>query len=342
MSIDEYVNIIWYDENLSEQTKGILRTIHYRLFECTSIESLQETINNNIHDTEKIILVLSGSMDHELILNNIHSEQRIVSIFILVNALSTPFDSYSKISGVFTDYEVLETKMLAQARILNHQVVAFDCDEKLSERSMEELNEKPEGNFYDMHLRFSSDHFVTSNEKEKLLKYCRRRYASNSTQLKHIDDFEKAYESKDALRWYSKDCFLFSSLNKCLRKQSGNVYDCDMVYFAADLSIQIQLEWKKQREKNNPNLDSFHVYRGLNLPEAEITRIQNYCGKSITIKGFLSTTKSFLVAQMFAANIVFDIEIDPKLENIVYADISTYSQIPDEEEILIDFGTTFQ
>jgi tetratricopeptide (TPR) repeat protein len=340
--MDEYVNIIWYDENFSVITQDILDTIHYRVFLCTNIDSLLKTINDDVHDTEKILLVLSGIMDHELILSTVHNKGRIVSIFILVDALHITFELYNKICGVFTDYETLEKTMLAKARILNHQAIAFDFDEKLTETSMEELTAKPEVSLFDAHSRFSSTRFVTQDEKQKLLKYCRERYSSNPTQLRLIDKFERTYESSHALRWYSKDCFLFASLNKCMRKQSGNVYDCDMVYFAVDLSMQIQLEWKKQREAKYVSLQSFHVYRGLNLPETEIIRIQNYRGKSITTKGFLSTTKSIDVARMFTANVVFDIEIDPKLENVIYADITSYSQIPDEEEILIDFGTSFK
>ncbi len=42
--MDESVNIIWYDENLSDTTKDILDTIHYRVFLC--------------RNTEKILLVL--------------------------------------------------------------------------------------------------------------------------------------------------------------------------------------------------------------------------------------------------------------------------------------------
>ncbi|CAF0747539.1 unnamed protein product [Didymodactylos carnosus] len=227
-------------------------------------------------------------------------------------------DQYNKICGIFTDYETMEKKLLAQARMLNHQVIAFDFDEKLNERSMEELISNPEIRLFDIHSRISPN------------------------RLEVTDEFERTYKSTDALRWYSKDCFLFSSLNKCMRKQTGNVYDCDMVLFAVDLSTQIQLEWQKQRKEINGTLDLFHVYRGSNLPDMEINRIQNYRDKSITVKGFLSTTKSLNVARMFAANVVFDIEIDPKLENIIYADISTYSYIPDEEEILIDFDTSFR
>ncbi|CAF4286022.1 unnamed protein product, partial [Rotaria magnacalcarata] len=322
--MDEYVNIIWYDENLSDQTKDILKTIHYRQFQSASIACLQRTMNDDIHDSEKILLILSGNMDHELILSTVHNERRIISIFILTDSLHISLEAYNKICGVFTNYEALEKKMLVQARILNNQAAAFDFDEKLTEKSMEEMIDNPEVGLFDMHSRFSTNRFVTPGGKEKLLKYCRRRYASNSTQLRNIDEFERTYESKDALRWYSKDCFLFSSLNKCLRKQSGNVYDCDMLCFAVDLSMQIQLEWRKH------------------LPETEVTRIQSYLAKSVTTKGFLSTTKSSIVARMFAANVVFDIEIDPKLENIVYADISAYSHISDEEEVLIDFGTSFQ
>ncbi|CAF4321889.1 unnamed protein product [Rotaria socialis] len=340
--MDEYVNIIWYDENISDQTKDILTTIHYRLFQCINIEALQKTIHDDIHNNEKILLILSGNMDHELILKAIHNERHIVLIFILVSSLDISLEAYSKIYGIYTNYGTLEKKLLVQARILNHQAVAFVFDEKLNERSMEELIDKPEVGLFDTHCRFSADRFVTSSAKESLLRYCRQRYASNPTQLKHIDEFERNYQSNDAIRWYTKDCFLFSSLNKCLRKQSGHIYDCDMVYFAADLSIQIQLEWKKLREENDVTLDPFHVYRGLNLPEDEVIQIQKYLGKSITTKGFLSTTRSCDIAKIFAANVVFDIEIDPQLENIVYADVSKYSQIPDEEEILIDFGTSFR
>ncbi|CAF3225661.1 unnamed protein product [Rotaria sp. Silwood2] len=302
MSTDEYVNIVWYDENLSDQMKHTIETIYYRLFECTNIEALQKTINDVIHDTEKILLILSGDMNHELVLSIVHSERHIVSIFILANNSSIPLEKYNKIYGIFTDYSILEKKMLAQARMLNHQAIALEFDEKLSEKSMEEPIENPEAALFDIHSRLSTDRFVTSSEKEKLLKYCRRRYASNSTQLKHIDEFERTYESKDALNWNGK----------------------------------------KQREKENVILDSFHVYRGLNLPDAEIARIQNYRGKSIIAKGFLSTTKSLAVARMFAANVVLNIEIDPKLDNIIYADMSSHSKFSHEEEILIDFGTSFR
>ena len=340
--MDEYVNIVWYDIVPSDQIKTILSTIHYRIFLSTNIENLQKIINDDVHESEKILLVLSGNIDHELILDTVHNERRIVSIFILTDSFHSSLDKYNKICGIFHNYESLEKKLLLQARILNHQAITFDFDGKFNERSMEELLENPEISLLDIHSRFSSGIFITSDLKMKMLDYCRRHYITNITQLKLIGEFEKTYESKDALRWYSKDCFLFSSLNKCLRKQSGNVYDCDMVYFAVDLSMQIQLEWKKQRENKNATENSFHVYRGLNLPEIEITRIQQYTGKLITTKGFLSTTKSFAVAQMFAANVILDIEVDPKLENIIYADISSHSHIKDEEEVLIDFGTSFR
>jgi hypothetical protein len=211
--MDEYVNIIWYDVNPSDQIKNILSTIHYRIFLSTDMENLQKTINDDIHDTEKILLVLSGNIDHELILNTLHNERRIVSIFILNNSFYSSYDKYNKICGIFDNYESLEKKLLIQARILNHQAITFDFNGKLSESSMEELLEKPEVGLLDIHCRFSSGIFITPDLKDKMLNYCRHRYITNATQLKLIAEFERTYESKNALRWYSKDCFLFSSLN---------------------------------------------------------------------------------------------------------------------------------
>ncbi len=48
--MNEYVNIIWYDENVFDRTQDILSTVHYRVFLCRDIETLQKTINDDVHD----------------------------------------------------------------------------------------------------------------------------------------------------------------------------------------------------------------------------------------------------------------------------------------------------
>ncbi|CAF1385785.1 unnamed protein product [Rotaria sordida] len=45
---------------------------------------------------------------------------------------------------------------------------------------------------------------------------------------------------------------------------------------------------------------------------------------------------------MYAMNVIFEIKIDTDLDNIIFVDISSYSMIPSEEEVLFDLGTIFK
>jgi hypothetical protein len=61
------------------------------------------------------------------------------------------------------------------------------------------------------------------------------------------------------------------------------------------------------------------------------------------MNGFCATSRNRQVANRFARNVVFDIEVNPKEHpSLVFADISHVSQFEEEKEVLFDLSTVFR
>ncbi|CAF1634338.1 unnamed protein product, partial [Didymodactylos carnosus] len=56
----------------------------------------------------------------------------------------------------------------------------------------------------------------TNESKQDLLNHCRLYYKHDLCELKKIDDFEENYRSTKAIRWYTRDSFLYRLINKSL------------------------------------------------------------------------------------------------------------------------------
>jgi hypothetical protein len=61
------------------------------------------------------------------------------------------------------------------------------------------------------------------------------------------------------------------------------------------------------------------------------------------MNGFCATSRNRQVANQFARNVLFDIEVNPKEHpTLVFADISHVSQFEEEKEVLFDLSTVFR
>ncbi|UJR38858.1 hypothetical protein I4U23_031526 [Adineta vaga] len=70
--------------------------------------------------------------------------------------------------------------------------------------------------------------------KVDLLKLARKFYVDNDLELLRIDDFEKTYESIEALKWYTSDSFAYRLLNKAIRTENIDLlFSCR--FFIRDL-----------------------------------------------------------------------------------------------------------
>ncbi|CAF3772557.1 unnamed protein product [Rotaria sp. Silwood1] len=184
-----------------------------------------------------------------------------------------------------------------------------------------------------------------------MISECRAYYRNDPIQSAQINEFERNYELKDAIRWYTKPGFLFYLVNKALRSQDMwalykfRYYIMDLSYFLEQIST-------------SQSLPPIRLYRGAKLNRIELEQLQVGC--LVSTNGFFSCSTDRHVAEMFLGidpnthsssnykrdasqqSVLFIIDVDCTVsEKNVVADISRYSDIPDENEMIFNFGSTF-
>ncbi|CAM4826075.1 unnamed protein product, partial [Rotaria magnacalcarata] len=184
--------------------------------------------------------------------------------------------------------------------------------------------------------------------KHEMLLTCYKYYRGNKKELKNIQLFEQSYTPDDAIRWYTKNCFIYRLINKALRTEDIEVL-YTFRYYIVDLSICLCKGYNLLKEFETKTLK---LYRGIKQTNEEIERLQKSVGNLISTNGFFSTTRSKIVAEMYAGigsgdtkyeSLLFEIEINTeKQANCICTDVSSYSQFPDEQEVLFDLGTVFE
>ncbi|CAF1134619.1 unnamed protein product [Rotaria sp. Silwood1] len=187
--------------------------------------------------------------------------------------------------------------------------------------------------------------------KGEMLSECRAYYRNDVVQLAHIDEFERTYQSKDAIRWYTKLGFLFYLVNKALRSQDIWVI-YKFRYFIVDLCCYLE------EISISQSFSSVRLYRGAKLNRDELDQLQVGC--LISTNGFFSCSSDRNVAEMFISIdlmtdrssshnpdawqqfVLFIIDVDRRIStNTVVADVSHESDLPDENEMVFNFGSTF-
>jgi tetratricopeptide (TPR) repeat protein len=106
----------------------------------------------------------------------------------------------------------------------------------------------------------------------------------------------------------------------------------------------------KQLEKNKCS-SLIHVYYGQLMSKEQIQILKNNVGRFILISSFISAGSKHQIqsyfSQMGSSNdlerVLFEIEADPRLENIKpFSNITTQSYLPNEEQTLFMFGSIFR
>ena len=190
-----------------------------------------------------------------------------------------------------------------------------------------------------------------SKSRQETIKLCRERHKNNPKQLDSINDFEKSYKRKEALKWYTRATYLYEPLNKALRQndlESLFVYRFFLHHINRHLSAL-------HRQFTDPIV---HVYRGQVLHSDEIERMKQCQGQIISMNSLFSTSGDPDVASAFALSLItgnvidhqyqavlFDIQANTQYsddESRPFADISHFSQFPEEKEVLFMAGCVFR
>lgn len=183
-----------------------------------------------------------------------------------------------------------------------------------------------------------------------MLEEFRRIHTNDLFILDQIDIFDHDYNANNAVHWYTRDSFLFRTINEILRSNDVNII-FKFRHFLIDLYKQLDDIYRETINScHYSKQDKF--YRGHLMSREGLDSFRQSIGRIISINTFFSTTTSFQIALVFAdsflqtdncLSVIFCIEHDAPLANQrPYANISQLSNYLDEEEVLFAMGNIFR
>jgi tetratricopeptide (TPR) repeat protein len=302
-------------------------------------------------ENEKIFLILNDQISLT-VLEQCEQMNQVDTVFILC---CTPenyehfLKQYCKVFGIYCKRHDLLVNLKENINLLERQLQTFSFFQQHREKAIRELSKESVSFlwfqiFKDLLQRLPrNDH-----SKQQLVDFCHQYYRENKQELEWINEFKTSYTAQNAIQWYTRETFLYRLLNKALRTEDITQLHT-FRFFIVDLSSSLAEEHQKMKERDKTAV--IMLYRGLKLEKDEIANLKQNEDGIISANGFFSTTSSKSIALEFAkkstkrqnvVSVLYEIKCDNYDQNIVFADISQYSNYPDEKEVLFDIGTTFK
>jgi tetratricopeptide (TPR) repeat protein len=184
----------------------------------------------------------------------------------------------------------------------------------------------------------------TSTDINEFISLCLNKNHENKQTLKIIKEFQETYSSDHSIWWYTRDTFLYRLLNESLRVQ-----DIDSLFGLRFIICDIE-----QQLRQNQCSSAVCLYRGQLIAKEELEILRQSKGELISMNSFLSTTLEREVALLFVPSpnenkdnklksVLFEIDVDPRRKGIKpFADISSLSAFPVENEVLMMAGSVFR
>ncbi|CAF3990748.1 unnamed protein product [Didymodactylos carnosus] len=353
--------VVWLDANM-DQTKDCIDT---KVYLHEGINYLR-TFNNpdNCIDyitsiqNEKVFFIVSGSMG-EIVAPLIDDIQQIHSVYVFCcnKAKQEWTKQCPKISGIFVDKQPLLAKIKEDIESCSKELLPMSIfsPKANGEHSLRDLSKE--------NATFMWYHFLirilllmpatrTDLAKNEMLEECRLYYKDNQTVQNNINKFEKDYKSEKAVWWYTCDGFIYRLLNKALRTQNIEAI-FKFRFFIADLQRQLCQLHHQYRQSLGSDISPFlTVFRGQVMTSVEVENLKRSIGGLISMNTFLSTTRKRDVAVAYAGSgelcnstlesVLFEIQVDMKIETKPFCYINQLSMFYDEEEVLFSIGTVFQ
>jgi tetratricopeptide (TPR) repeat protein len=346
----EDIQLIWLDDNMSDSSDYLLtQTMLLELNPAAQFYSNFDRcldLIKSIKD-EQIFLIVSGAFARR-VLSQIHQHQTLVAIFIFCanrQHHQSLMDQYKKIVEIFTDQDSLLKSVREKMNIIEKQTLAFSLfDQK--QKSLKDLS-KESASFLLHQMLIYVLRQMTQDEQSKreMLNMCRDYYQNNKHELKKIQEFEESYNREKAIEWYTDECFLYKLLNKALRTE-----DIELLYtfrfYIIDLCADIEEENRHLKNKGTLTL-----YRGTQIPSEELKKLKENVGKIISANGFLSTSRNMNISLGFVnsnyvmssfESVLFEIQVDPSLETVIFADVAGRGRMEGEEEVLFNLNSLFK
>lgn len=340
----ELFSLVWLHDNPDEshETEQKLRSMINRLVKFKDVHSCQKYIEEESQNT-RIILVVSGRLGHELV-PKIYKFRKIISIYVYCMDRERNkkwSEKYSKVKAVVVNSNELISYIKANHK--KQKIIEEPLSINIFNAGKSTVGVNGQFIFHQVLLDCLLRLKTTAQDKRELLDICKNQYDGNSEELEKIREFQREYLPSKALWWYTRDSFFYKTLNAALRNQ-----DIHLIFLFRSYISDIQ-----QHLQNDQIKHPLKVYRSQLISNDELESLEKCSGQLISINSFFSTSIEYQQALAFLDTsssstndlvpILFEIEADPKLViTKPFANITTYSEYPDELEVLFMTGSIFR
>ncbi|CAF3451989.1 unnamed protein product [Rotaria sp. Silwood1] len=347
--------VMWVDGNIDlenedcQDTLVQLRDIVSDITLCTEAAQCI-TFLNDIHD-EKAFVISSGSIGQHLV-PHIHDMPQLDAIYIFCRKKERHevwAKNWTKIKGIHTSIKSICKALKIAVKQCNQENLMVSVISVNNEGSGENLNQlEPSFMYFQILKEILLDMQHDQQAAQELVTYCQQEYQDNIKELKLIDEFQRTYHPKLAISWYTRQCFIYTILNRALRTLDGNII-IRMGFYLCDLYRQIGCLHNIQVSQGDK--ETFVVYRGQGLSTTDFDKVVENKNGFISFNNFLSTSKNPHVSLQFAKNvsettnmvgILFKMTIDPTTSSTPFASTANENYYAEDDEILFSLHTVFR
>ncbi|CAM4921913.1 unnamed protein product [Rotaria socialis] len=353
MKIMQNFLLIWFDGNTDKNHEYFqdyftkLRNIVSTLEKFNNVNRCVEYLRSV--EFEKVFLIVSETLNKD-ILPLVHDMIQIDTIFFLTRDKKR----HKQLKKKWSKVQIVPMSVKSICKRLNKAV--RECDHNVMPMSFVPKRTSMETTFDQFELSFICSILIneiildTKEDDTKCMKdlvaYCRQQNISES-QLKH---FQRKYNRKSPIWWYTYECFLFSMLNKAVCSMDLECMS-KLGFFIRNLNRQLE---QLHKEQSNAYKKPITVYRGQELNKEEFEDLINTKDGLLMFNNFFSASSEQHVAMKFVRRslrknenvviVLFVMTIDPKKVSTSvtpFANIDDYSVILQDDEILFAMNTMF-
>jgi tetratricopeptide (TPR) repeat protein len=301
---------------------------------------------------EKVFVISSGALGKTTV-PMVHDKPQVSNIYIFCGNKGHHekwAKEWPKVAGVYTDITPICEALKQATQDCDHNSISITFAKKTDGATGPNHDTLDSSFMYTQILKeiLLTIDFDQGHIKE-FLTYCREQFDGNDTELENIDKIEKEYRRQQPIWWYTYECFLYSMLNRALRLMEVDLITT-MGFFVRDLHQHIATLHSKQYGGHHHS-DSFTVYRGQGLSQADFDQLQTTQGGLLAFNNFLSTSLDRNVSLDFArrtmntsdkVGVLFVMKIDPSISATPFANVRDASYFQGEAEILFSMHSIFR
>ncbi|CAF2928298.1 unnamed protein product [Rotaria sp. Silwood2] len=362
LDLPDGVTIVWLDARANSksvddmETKLMLEKIHPSVLTFDDVRNCLDALSKISNKKSRVFLVVSGKFS-TLILSDLNKLPAIDSVFIfcarpeIYQHLVVKYSPH--VIDVFTEQETLQLSLETELNNYHMRIPIFNFFEQKQSAVRDLTYDAASFLWFQLLQKVLMETQYETSDIKHMIDYCRKHYERNPQRQKFysdIDEFEKNYKSSDAIKWYTRQSFVYKLTNIALRTE-----DIEALYifrlYISDLCRQLATEHKKLRIQNKKS-PVLKLYRGCHMSSEELTKLPNTIGGMTSINGFISTSVQQWVADEFlqreshrgpdAQKVLWIIEADCRIDGIIFAPVAQYSVHPEEKEVIFNIGSAFR